>query len=108
MKIFLGIVIVFVTVIFLVGTVSESSAKITSYPAINYRLDSPPLYCIVEPVGVETKDRDNWVGSAKNAVLDWNNKIASFVPESSNPEYWEMNYKVIKVTDSRTDCSIFI
>ena len=108
MKIFLGIVIVFVTVIFLVGTVSESSGKITSYPAINYRLDGPPLYCIVEPVGVETKDRDNWVGSANNAVLDWNNKIASFVPESSNPEYWEMNYKVIKVTDSRTDCSIFI
>ena len=108
MKIFLLTLVALVAVIFLAGTVSESFGKIISYPAINYRLDSPPTYCIVEPVGVEAKDRDNWVGSAENAVLEWKSKIANFIPESSNPEHWEMNYKVIQVTDSRTDCSIFI
>ena len=74
-----------------------------SYPAVNFRLDNPPVYCIENPGG---NQGDQLVSLAQDAAKSWqDNLVAS---ETKNPQLWKISTKVISAGDSRAGCDYTI
>ncbi len=76
------------------------------FPTTNFRLQGPPIYCVVIPNDpISEQQKNQWVNLAKNAVFDWEEKLKE--KETSNDNLWNVN--VIIVTDDESEnCGINI
>jgi len=103
--------ILLVFFIILVGTLAITPAYAAIYfPAINYRLDGPPTFCIVRP-SAESADGGGahllkLQQLAKQAVEEWGTKLYNTaVINNLNVDVWEVKSKIIKSADVDHSCT---
>ena len=80
-----------------------------TYPTINQRLTEIPTYCAVESISdkISSTEMDEMIIQSALAVETWKNKLQN--SESTNKEFWDINFKKISRNESVTDeCTITI
>jgi len=76
------------------------------FPTTNFRLQVPPIYCIIIPNDpISELQKNQWTSLAENAVLKWEEKLKE--KEENNDELWDINVKIVSEEDSE-NCGINI
>ena len=92
-------------VFFIVDNIDVVFGATISYSTISQRLTGAPTYCIVEPPGSSSSEKQDLINMAHNAVANWKVRLQD---NTSNPEVWEMNSKTIRANTNDESCDITI
>ena len=98
--------IFFIIVLFFAIESIEPIFALVSYPSTDQRLKKLPTYCVVEPSGLSSSDKDKYVNIAKEGIAKWNSELQGM--PSGNSAVWVINTKIITANQITTDCDIKI
>ena len=99
-----SILILFVTI-----GLGHAYALEYTYPTINQRLTEIPTYCAVESISnkISSSEMEQMIMQSAVAVKTWKDTLQD--SESTNKEFWSINFKKIGTNESVTDdCTITI